>query len=317
MQLRKEPHMSGLAKTSLATRYLALAAVALAGCAAADEGPQPMIVSTDWVAERLEEPDLVLLHVGEREVYDGAHLPGAQYVDRSLLSTPHGEGLMLEMPSTAELQKAFEAMGVSDDSRIVVYFGEDWVTPTARVYLTLDYVGLGERASIMDGGMRVWVAEGRVVTRAVPPVEPGSFTPNVREDVLADLEWVTANADDPAVALIDARNTEFYTGERSGRDMRAGHIPGARSLPYADVVNEETLKFRSDDELSQMFLAAGADLGDRVISYCHIGQQASLVYFVAKHLGYDARMYDGSFEEYSAQEELPVEGSARNPTELD
>lgn len=309
--------MPGLAKTSLATRFLTLAAVALAGCGGTDEGPQPMIISTDWVAERLEDPDLVLLHVGEREVYDGAHLPGARYVDRSLLSTPHGQGLMLEMPSTADLQEAFEAMGVSDYSKIVVYFGEDWVTPTARVYLTLDYLGLGERASIMDGGMRAWVGEGRVVTEAVPPVKPGSFTPNVREDVLADLEWVTDHANDPAVALIDARNTEFYAGERSGRDMRAGHIPGARSLPYANVLHEETLKFRSDDELSQLFLAAGADAGDRVVSYCHIGQQASLVYFVAKYLGYDARMYDGSFEEYSAQEELPVEGSQRNQMELD
>ncbi len=287
---------------------LAVAAAWLAACSPADE-PQPMIVSTDWVAERLDDPRLVLLQVGAREVYDVTHLPGARHVDRSTLSTPHGNGLMLEMPSVTDLQQAFEAMGVSDDSRIILYWGEDWVTPTARVYLTLDYLGLGDRTSIMDGGMQAWIDAGGVITAEAPTVERGSFTPHVRDDVLADIEWVAAHADDSAVALLDARNTEFYTGERSGRDMRAGHIPGARSLPFPDVLEAETLKFKDREALESLLLAAGADEGDRVVSYCHIGQQASLVYFVARYLGYDARMYDGSFEEWSADTDRPVETS--------
>jgi thiosulfate/3-mercaptopyruvate sulfurtransferase len=268
-----------------------------------------MIVSTEWVAERLDDPSLVLLHIGQRETYDAVHLPGAHYVDRTELSTPMGEGLMLEMPPLTQLQETFEAMGVNEDSRIVLYWGEDWVTPTARVYLTLDYLGLGNRTSIMDGGMPAWVLEDRQVTSEVLSVERGSFTPMVRDDVLADIDWVTTHADDPSVALLDARNTEFYTGARSGRDMRAGHIPGARSLPFPDVFEEGTLKFLDRETLEQLYLAAGADPGDGVVSYCHIGQQASLIYFVAKYLGYDARMYDGSFEEWSSKEEMPVEAS--------
>ena len=173
---------------------LASAIVLLLGCSA--DQTQPMIVSTEWVAERLDDPSLVLLHVGQRETYDAAHLPGARYVDRTELSTPMGEGLMLEMPPLTQLQESFEAIGVNEDSRIVLYWGEDWVTPTARVYLTLDYLGLGDRASIMDGGMPAWVLEDRQVTSEVLLVERGSFTPRVRDDVLADIDWVTTHADE-------------------------------------------------------------------------------------------------------------------------
>jgi thiosulfate/3-mercaptopyruvate sulfurtransferase len=280
----------------------------LAACSAADE-PQPMVVSTDWVAERLNDPRLVLLHVGDREVYDATHLPGARYVDRTILSTPHGDGLMLEMPSASRLKEAFEALGVSDDSRIVLYWSEEWVTRTTRAFLTLDYMGLGERTSIMDGGMQAWIDAGGVLTAEVPTVEPGSLTPRVSDDVLVDIDWVAAHVNDPAVALLDTRNTEFYTGERSGRDMRTGHIPGARTLPFNLVVDEQTLHFKNAEALEALLLAAGAEQGDRVVTYCHIGQQASLVYFVARYLGYEASMYDGSFEEWSADAGRPVETS--------
>lgn len=300
--------MSRFADIRLIRIPLVAVAAMLAACSAADE-PQPMIVSSDWVAERLDDPSLVLLQVGQAEVYAVTHLPGARYVDRNLLSTPHGEGLMLEMPSVSQLQEAFEALGVNDDSRIVLYWGEDWVTPTARVYLTLDYLGLGDQTSIMDGGMQAWIDAGGVITAQPAQAEPGSFTPRVRDDVLADIEWVAAHADDASVALLDSRDTEFYTGERSGRDMRAGHIPGARSVPFTEVVDQASLKFKDAETLEALFLAAGADAGDRVVSYCHIGQQASLVYFVARYLGYEARMYDGSFEEWSGEADRSVETS--------
>ena len=126
-----------------------------------------MIVSTAWLAEHLNDRSLVLLHVGDKKEYDAAHIPGAQFIQLSDISTPRGQGLTLELPAVDQLKATFEKFGVTDKSRIVVYFGKDWISPTARVYLTLDYLGLGDRTSILDGGLPAWRSEGRPVTAEV------------------------------------------------------------------------------------------------------------------------------------------------------
>jgi thiosulfate/3-mercaptopyruvate sulfurtransferase len=105
--------------------------------------------------------------------------------------------------------------------------------------------------------------------------------------------------------ILDARAAKFYTGEELGRMPRGGHIPGARNIPFDSVV-EDSNKFKSVETLRQLFNAAGVKKGDSVTTYCHIGQQASLLYFVARYLGYDAHLYDGSFEDWSHRAELPV-----------
>ncbi len=135
----------------------------------------PHFVSTQWVAEHLKDPSLVLLAVGEKSEYDGGHIPGARNFDYDRVSTPHGSGLMLELPPVEELVKVFEDVGVSDSSRVVVYFSSEWVTPTARVYLTLDYLGLRERVSYLDGGMAAWRKEGRAVSTEKPKFAKGTF----------------------------------------------------------------------------------------------------------------------------------------------
>lgn len=288
-------------------------AVALAyfACGPAQEQPSPRVVTGEWVAERLDSEQLVLIHVGDEAGYAAAHIPGAQHLSLQAISTPHGEGLMLEMPPVEQLDSVFESLGVSDDSRIVLYWGEDWVTPTTRIALTLDYLGMGTRTSILDGGLRGWIAEGRPTTSDASVAERGDFTPVLQANVLARIDWVRGKLSDPGVCLIDARDRRFYTGEHPGMMPRAGRIPGASSIPFTSVVEEETLVFKSDDELRQMFVRAGAEPGDTVVTYCHIGQQASLVYYVARNLGYEARMFDGSFEEWSKRDDLPVETGER------
>lgn len=267
-----------------------------------------MIVSTEWLAQHLNDKSLVLLHVGDKKEYDAAHLPGAQFIQTSDISTPRGSGLILELPPVEQLKATFEKLGVTDNSRIIVYFGKDWVTPTSRVYFTLDYLGLGDRASILDGGMPAWIAEKRPVTTDVTAAKPGSFTPHPRTSLVVDAAWVSGNINKPGVAILDARDAKFYTGESAGSMPRAGHIPSAKSIPFGSVV-EESNKFKSEDALRQIFNNAGVKANDSVATYCHIGQQASLLYFVAKYLGYDAHLYDGSFQDWSNRKELPVESS--------
>ncbi len=296
------------------TILLTLAILALSWTCAAAETPaaaasrtarEPFLVSPAWLAEHLNEQSLVLLHVGDKESYDAAHIAGAQWVPYNEIGTRQEGALTLELPPVEQLQALFERLGVSDNSRIVLYMGTDWATPTARVFLTLEYLGLGERASILDGGLPAWRAEGHPVTTEVRTAAPGKLTVRPRNDVVVDAAWVSAHLRDASVAIVDARNTRFYEGD-PGRMSRGGHIPGAKSVPFVTLL-EESGKYKDAAALAEAFRAAGVPAGATVVTYCHIGQQASLAWFVARMLGYNARMYDGSFEDWSRRSELPVE----------
>jgi|SRR2546426_1229630 len=270
---------------------------------------ESMIISTDWLAKHLNDDSLVLLQVGDKKEYDAAHIPGAQFIQTSDISTPRGQGLILELPSVDQLKATFEKFGVIDKSRIVVYFGKDWITPTARVYMTLDYLGLGDQISILDGGLPAWTAEGKPVTMEVRAAKQGSFTPRPNAKLVVDAAWVSTNLSKPGIAILDARAAKFYTGEDAGQMPRAGHIPRAKSIPFSTLVEDSTNKFKSADALRGLFSTAGVKPNDTVATYCHIGQQASLLYFVARYLGYDAHLYDGSFQDWSNRSDLPVEKS--------
>ncbi|PYT08149.1 MAG: hypothetical protein DMF60_05520 [Acidobacteria bacterium] len=273
-----------------------------------------LIVSTEWVSKHLNDDALVLLHVGDKDEYLAAHIPGAQFVALPDISTPRGQGLALELPPVDQLKATFERLGVTDKSRVVVYFGKDWVTPTARVFMTLDYLGLGDRTSILDGGLPAWRAEKRPVTAELRAPKRGSFTLRPNPKLVVDAAWISANLNHAGVAIVDARAAKFYTGAEAGQMPRAGHIPGAKSIPFSSVVEDPTNKFKSVEVLRGLFNAAGVKQRDTVATYCHIGQQASLLYFVARYLGYEAHLYDGSFEDWSHRPELPVEKSAETKT---
>lgn len=298
-----------LTSSRLATALLFLfltTGYAASGTGRADE--PAILVSTKWVAERLQDGDLVLLHVGNE--YDAGHLPGARHIEPGMIA--HNDGaLNLQVLPVEQLEKNLEALGISDDSRIVIYTGNNWVTMAGRVYLTLDYLGLGSQTSIMDGGMTAWKAEGRPVTTDLPTIRPGDLTPKPNAELIATADWLDRNLKNPSVTIIDARTPSYYTGARGGHGQpRAGHIRGAHNVPYSSIVDDETMRFKSIDELRAMFEAAGAKPGDRLVTYCHIGQQASLVYVAARLAGYDAALYDGSFQEWSNLDQLPVERPA-------
>jgi thiosulfate/3-mercaptopyruvate sulfurtransferase len=293
-----------------------LSFVPVAGHSANDPAlRKSLIVSTEWLAQHLKDDSLVLLQVGEKDEYTAAHIPGAQFIALADISTPRDSGLALELPAVSQLKASFEKLGVTDKSRIVVYFSKDWVTPTARVFMTLDYLGFGEKTSILDGGLPAWRAEGRTVTAEVRTPKLGMLTPHPNPKLVVDAAWVNAHLNQPGVMILDARAAKFYTGEEAGRMPRGGHIPGAKSIPFSSLVGDADNKFKSVETLRELFNTAGVKKGDSVTTYCHIGQQASLLYFVARYLGYEAHLYDGSFEDWSHRPELPVEKSnaARTP----
>jgi thiosulfate/3-mercaptopyruvate sulfurtransferase len=265
-----------------------------------------LLISPAQLRQRLTSGGVVLLHIGERADYNAGHLPGARFLPYESISTPPRDGVMLEIPPAATLDSLLESLGVSDGSRIVLYWSRDWYSPTTRVFLTLDYLGLGERTSILDGGFDAWRAAGGPATKDVAPVTRGSLTVHPRPDVIVDAKAVRSAIGDARVAIVDARDPRFYTGEAEGMHAREGHVPGAKNLPFNTLLDDHGA-FQSRSALESLLEAAGATPGKRVIGYCHIGQQASVVYFVARLLGRDVSLYDGSWDDWSRHAELPVE----------
>jgi thiosulfate/3-mercaptopyruvate sulfurtransferase len=269
-----------------------------------------LLVSTAWLADHLNDRNLVVLAVGDKAEYDKAHIPGALWVEYMATHVMQSAaGLTLEMSPMADLVEVFGGLGISNDSRIVLYSIRNLDAPTARIHLTLDAMGLGSHASILNGGTPVWQGEGRPVTTEVRKVTLGKIQPCPQNDVIVDVDYVRSNLHHAGVDIVDARLPEFYTGARIPQGQRAGHIPGASNIAFSSLVDAQG-KLLPADTIQAKFRSAGIKNGDRVVSYCHIGQQASLIYFVARYLGYDARLFDGSWEDWSRHTDLPVETSA-------
>lgn len=268
---------------------------------------QSMVVSATWLADHLKDRNLVILAVGDEGEYDEGHVPGAQYLDyMATHEMTSADGLSVELPPMAELADLFGKMGVSSDSQIVLYMTGNGVSQTTRVWWTLDAMGLGAHTAILDGGFSAWKSEGRPVTKDRPKVASAKLTPCAAADVKAELADVKSSVRQPGIDIIDARANAVYVGADHSRDMRAGHIPGALNIPYLTLFDDGG-KLKSADQLNSMFHNAGVKQGDKVITYCFIGQQASALYFVARYLGYDVRLFDGSMEDWSRHKELPVE----------
>lgn len=262
-----------------------------------------MVVTSSWLAEHLNDPSVIIFHVASnRNEYKNGHIPGARFLWSQALAYTNPD-LTLELPSLAQADSVLRNLGVSDRVRIVIYFAASNVTPTTRTFLTLEFLGLGDHLSLLDGGLETWKAEGHPVSTEPVSFAPGSFTPQTKE-VTVDWAFVKNNLDNPGVSIVDARAPQFYAGNGGGMP-RAGHIPNATNIPFSSLV-DSTNKLKDVATLRKAFEDAGVKAGNTVVSYCHIGQQASLVYFVAKYLGYDARVYDGSFEEWSGRTDLPV-----------
>jgi thiosulfate/3-mercaptopyruvate sulfurtransferase len=219
---------------------------------------------------------------------------------------------MLQMPGDEDLRARLQALGISDDSQIVVYYGKDWVSPSTRVVFTLQHAGLGERTRMLDGGMGAWVRAGGALSKDAAPPRAGSLSRLNTQGLVVDAAYVRAPLDTPRIALVDARAAVYYDGVESGgahgQVDRAGHIAGARSIPFTEIADERLL-LRSQPELQALFAQAGVKPGDTVVGYCHIGQQATAVLFAARLLGHPVLLYDGSFQDWSRNSDNPVDAT--------
>ncbi len=302
--------------TSLTLLKVSLFCLMSIGTAHAAGGTRSdLVVDTNWLGQHLDDPNLVVLHVGDKDEYAAGHIRGARLValDDVSVSEHTRTGLMLEMPASDELRTRLQKLGISDDSRIVVYYGNDWVSPTTRVVFTLQYAGLGERTVLLDGGMPAWVRQGRALSQDVPAVQPGTLSALNTQPLIVGADYVRSHLNSPGVAIVDARASVYYdgveTGGAHGQTDYTGHIKGARSIPFTNLADEQ-MRLRSQAELRALFDKAGIAPGDTVVGYCHIGQQATAMLFAARLLGHPVRLYDGSFQDWSRSADNPFEVSA-------
>lgn len=280
--------------------------VLITGCVGGEKEDVPgVLVSARWVNEQMGDPSMVVLHVGTEDVFDSIHLPGARHVDYNDFMLAN-DSLRNELPELPVIADLLRSVGVNMDSRIVLYYEEEWlISRTARVFLALDHAGLGDRTFVLNGGLPLWNKEGFGVTDKGTPIVPGDLVITAPREVVIQAHELNKHRWDPNVIIVDTRSREEYSGEldSTGRQASGGHIEGAYFLSYEDVLSDTApYLFRDDAALLEQFLNLGMDRHKKGVYYCGSGVRASVNYLAARHLGFQALLYDGSIQEWESMD---------------
>lgn len=272
------------------------------------------LVSTDWVEQHCNDAGVRIVESNEDALlYKSGHIPGAVEIDwvRDL-----NDPLRRDYLQTEQFSELMSKVGITPDMTVVFYGdkGNWWACYALWVFTLFAH----KNVKIMDGGRRKWEQEGREVTKAVPEVSPSNYPAVQRDDstqrVFRDgvLEHITEHK-----ALIDVRSPDEFSGKRLHMDgypnegaLRGGHIPGAKSVPWARAVNESDGTFKTADELRSIYEGeAGLEGSKDTVVYCRIGERSSHTWFALSHLlGYEnVRNYDGSWTEWGNLVNVPIE----------
>lgn len=272
------------------------------------------VVSTDWLAEHLDDPTVRIIEVSVVPgLYERGHIPGAFNISwhSDLVDT-----VRRDIVQPAQFEELARAAGINQDTTLVLYGDNNNWFAAWGAWVFTQYGAQDVR--LLDGGRAKWEREGRELSITAPTFEPGNFTvtvdPSLRvflPDVLDIVEGESAPTD-----LIDIRSNAEYSGTIFAPEgfqelaVRAGHIPGAINIPWAQALNEDGT-FKTPDQLAELYAAAGVDGSEPIVVYCRIGERASHTWFVLSEiLGYDVALYDGSWTEWGNTVGVPIENPA-------
>jgi thiosulfate/3-mercaptopyruvate sulfurtransferase len=268
----------------------------------------PVIVSTSWISEHMKDSDIVFLHISsDISEYSKGHIPEARFLSPDWLieSTPAARA---ELPPINKMTDVLNNIGISNKSRIILYGSGGNLVNVARIFATLEYNGLLGQVSILNGGKEAWIAGGGQLLTETPVIQKTNFIPKVNNDVFVSAEYILMNMGSPDKVILDTRAPEAFFGEAA--QPRTGHIPGAVNLNSASLIDSKGM-FLETEKLKEIFTSAGLKAGTDLTLYCYIGQSTCIVYTAARLLGYPAHVYDGSFEEWSSIDDLPLEVSSK------
>jgi len=272
------------------------------------------LVSTQWLADHLQNPDLRVLDASwympdsgrnPRAEYDAAHIPGARFFDIDDISD-HRSDLPHMAPPVEKFMSRMRAMGVGDGHQVVVYDGAGLFS-AARVWWMFRLMGKFDVA-VLDGGFPKWQAEGRPIEDLPPVVRDRHMTVQRQNQMIKDVTQVAAASKLLDYEIIDARAPARFKGEveepRPG--LRSGHIPNSKNVPFGTLLNEDgTMK--SEADLRAVFDAAGVDLGKPAITSCGSGVTAAIINLALERLGRDNHaLYDGSWSDWGMYDDLKV-----------
>lgn len=272
------------------------------------------LVSTDWLAKHLKDPDLRLLDASwylpdagrdPKAEYDAAHIPGARFFDIDEIADLRSE-LPHMVPPVEKFMSRMRAMGVGDGHQVVVYDGAG-IMSAPRVWWLFRLMGKTDIA-VLDGGLPKWQADGHPVDDMPPVIRDRHMTTQVQADMVKDVTQVAASAKLQDWVIVDARGPERFRGEaqepREG--LRPGHIPNSRNVYFRDLLNENgTMK--EPGALTALFEAAGVDLSKPIISSCGSGITACVLDLALERMGHPRHaVYDGSWAEWGMYNDLRV-----------
>lgn len=264
----------------------------------------PILVTPKWVDEHKSDAGVRIVHVDFLKLnYSNEHIPNAVFLWPDWLA-PDSPERSMNAPEIKSATDIIQSLGISNSSHVVLYFVRNDVSPTARMFLTLEHFGLMGRVSLLDGGLEAWKKAGYATSKEMSTAKKGDFKPTIK-NLIVDQDYVFKNLKSKDVTIIDARATRFYDGEPTSYP-RAGHITGAKNIPFAEMVDQNNV-FKPVDQLQNYFNPVAENKEKELVTYCFIGQTAIVVYITARLLGYKVKQYDGSLQEWSYNPALPME----------